>query len=268
MSKIFVIDDSVGACVAIERMLGSQGFDVVWETDAFTALQTVEKHSPDLVICDLVLPDISGYEVCRSLRSNPLLNSVPVVLISGDVDDDVRRRTRECDAAGIIAKPFTPALLIEKVEATLGAVSPLPDVEEVLSEVPFALQSRLTAELDAFGALDCQLVSVVDGEGRVVAAYGRASSDSLRPALKRELATLCKLVDLVSEGKDEIGEALLTLESDSGLRLVDALGGGYLLVVISASPGALGLARFLTKKAHPSLAAVLRSDLGDAQVVQ
>jgi len=249
-------------------MLGSQGFDVVWETDAFTALQTVEKHLPDLVICDRVLPDITGYEVCQSLRGNPLLDSVPVVLISGDVDDDVRRRTRECDAAGILAKPFTPALLIEKVEAILGAVKPLPTMEAI-GGVPFALRSHVSAELDAFGVVDCQLACVVDGEGRMIAACGSANTESVRPALKRELVTLCKLLDLASEGKGgEIGGARLTVELDSGFHVVDGLEGGYLLVVISASPSELGLVRFLAKKAHQSLAAALRSELGDVQVAR
>ncbi len=260
MSKVFVIDDSVSACVAIERMLGSQGFDVVWEMDAITALRTVEKYLPDLVICDLVLPDISGFEVCQSLRSNPLLDSVPVLLISGDVDDDVRRRADECDAAGIIEKPFTAALLIETVQATLGAVEPTPE-EEPSDRAHLALRQQVATELDALGFLDYQFACVLDDKGRLVAVSGLMSPEALAPDTSRELTSLSRLAwQAMGGSRDGTGPMRLTLETDSGVRLVDDLGPGYLLVVSLPNSGSLGLTRFMMRKVGRRLSTILKND--------
>ncbi len=260
LSKVFVIDDSVSVCVAVERMLGSQGFDVVWERDAITALQTVEKHLPDLVICDLVLPDISGYEVCQSLRGNPLLDNVPVLLISGNVDDAVRRRAKECDAAGVIAKPFTAELLVETVQATLGAVEPVLD-EASWGGTPLVLRQQLTAELNFLSSLDYQFACVLDDEGRLVVATGRANPGTLPPTFRRELVNLGQLAMLAMGGPHGgKGGFRLTLETESGVRLVDDLGGGYLLTVALATSGSLGLTRFLMGKVGRSLAKILKTD--------
>ena len=257
MSKIFVIDDSVGACVAIERMLAGQGFDVVWEVDAFTALQTVEKHLPDLVICDLMLPEISGFEICTSLRHNPLLDNVPVLLISGDVDDQARQRARECDAAGIIAKPFTSTQLVEEIQATLGAVEPVPD-DEAADRVSLAVRHRLTAEFETLRGLGYQFACILDGEGHVLAGSGGANPANQAYGLNRELSTLSQLVGFAADGSDgEIGNLRLTLETSSGVRLVDSLSTGDLLILGLADSGSLGFARLLMKKVRRPLSTIL-----------
>ncbi len=259
MSKVFVIDDSVSACVAIERMLADQGFDVVWEVDAVTALQTVEKHLPDLVICDLILPDISGFEICTSLRSNPLLDKVPVLLISGDVDDTVRQQARECDAAGVIAKPFTAARLLDEIQSTLGAVEPTTD-QGAADRASMAIRERLAAELETLRGLTCQIACILNSEGHVLAGSGGGSSGELAPKLRRELSILSQLVDQATEGSDEDGKLRLTLETSYGVRLVDSLCTGYLLIVGLADSGSLGFARLLMKKAGRPLAMILSSD--------
>lgn len=256
MSKVFVIDDSVSVCVAIERMLGEHGFDVVWERDAVTALSTVEKHVPDLIICDLVLPEIDGYEICRSLRANPLLGRVPVVLISGAVDEDVRMRARDADAAAIIAKPFTADRLVDTVQSVLSALEPSMFHGGPRAR-PTLLYERMAAELERFAVLGCRYCCVLDTDAEVVAATGAAKPGVIGTDTARELRGLAALV---ADADSESGDApltRLTLEREGGVLIVDPLDKGYLLVVSLADARLLGKARFVTRRLRSWLTRLL-----------
>ena len=263
MSKIFVIDDSVGACVAIERMLTPQGFDVVWEKDAVTALRTIERHAPDLVICDIVLPEIDGFELCQSLRSNPLLDRVPVVLISGEVSDKTRERARACDAAAIVEKPFDVTTLVETVRNTLdGVVAASSDALEPTDEdmVPEALRQRLISELDGFAEIRCRLTCIANAEGSVIACNNPDSS-ALPPKAQRDLRSLCRLAtDALHNMREGSRSLRLTVELEDRVRLVEALEGGWLLVIEVEDLSNLGKARFLMRRLRPRLVSMLHAD--------
>lgn len=257
MSKVLVIDDSISACLAIERMLGSQGFDVVWELDAITALSAVEKHLPDLVICDLMLPDISGFDICNSLRKNPLLSSMPVLLISGNVNDEVRLQARECGAAGIVAKPFTPKFLLDEIQAILTPIDPAP-AKEATPSAPTGMWQPVASELEAFRALDSRLTCILDMDGGLVSAEGWSREDSLTLALQREVSALKKLAAFAADETEATGQGtLLTFETHTGVRMIESLGGGHQLILILRDSGALGLARCLMKKKREPLKRII-----------
>lgn len=258
MAKIFVIDDSVGACVAIERMLTPQGFDVVWEKDAVTALRTVERHAPDLVISDVILPEIDGFELCQSMRSNPLLDRVPVILISGEVNDEIRARAREYGAATIIPKPFDATVLVDAVRETLDRVEAHPAVtrDEPLTT---GLRQRLAGELDVFTALRCRFSCIADAEGHVIAAGNPDPSTLMRPSAQRALQNICRLaVDARNAASQPEGPLRLTLELDDGIRIVEMLEGGQLLVVELEDVSVLGKSRYLMRRLRTRLSGILR----------
>lgn len=124
MPKVYVIDDSLSVCFAIERKLGSFGLEVVSEQSGEAALDNLESIAPDLVLCDLVLPDVEGFQICGFIKGHPVLSSTPIIIISGIVDEETRARAHRIGAVGVLKKPFATEELVEMVEKVLG-IGPL-----------------------------------------------------------------------------------------------------------------------------------------------
>jgi len=118
--RVLVVDDSLSVRRAIERMLSPRGLTVVPATGGGEAIEWLAQERPDLVICDVMLPAVDGYEVCRFVRSEADLAGVPVLLISGAGSAEVEVRAAEAGAAGVLTKPFTAGSLVARVEDLVG----------------------------------------------------------------------------------------------------------------------------------------------------
>lgn len=254
MNKIFVVDDSIGACIAIERILGSRGFDVVWERLGETGLMTIEKHAPDLVLCDLVMPDIDGYEFCRSVKENPLLDGIPVILMSGIVDDEVRRQAGEIGVDAVVAKPFTPFQLLSVVEGVLdggaqSAESPTAagaDAEAGGDPVARKEWDPMLETLAAEPAL--RFAYVLDGTGRVVAVYRRKAEDAV--ASGQELFHFAQGAVALTQRLGQEALQAVTIEAESEILMLRPLARGHLLVGALDNRCILGKARYLLSRVN------------------
>ena len=119
MAKVIVIDDSLSVCFAIERMLRSRGMEVISHRSGEAALENLEPEQPDLVLCDLVLPDIEGFQICTFIKQSPVLNNVPVIVISGIVDEEIRAQAKDVGAEAVLKKPFASDEMLTLVEDIL-----------------------------------------------------------------------------------------------------------------------------------------------------
>ena len=119
-ATVVVVDDSVSVCRAIERMLAPRGHRVVALYSGEEALAALADERPDLVVCDVVLPDVEGLAICRFVRESPALAGTGVLLISGLVTEEVRRQAREAGADGLLSKPFRGDALLAEVDALLA----------------------------------------------------------------------------------------------------------------------------------------------------
>lgn len=150
VATVVVVDDSVSVCRAIERMLAPRGHRVVALYSGEEALAALADERPDLVVCDVVLPDIEGMAICRFVRESPALAGTAVLLISGLVTDEVRRQARQAGADGLLSKPFRGDALLAEVDTllarTLGpaAAGPRPVREERPAPAVLAELERLT----------------------------------------------------------------------------------------------------------------------------
>jgi CheY-like chemotaxis protein/predicted regulator of Ras-like GTPase activity (Roadblock/LC7/MglB family) len=156
VAKVFVVDDSVSVRKAVERLLAPRGMTVTSCASGNEALARLPGEAPDLVICDLVLPDLDGYEVCRWLRQVPALAATPVLFISGIVDADVASRVAALGVEGVLKKPFSGEDLAATVERILAAsrlAAPAPDssASPAAATVPPAGADASTAESAAAG---------------------------------------------------------------------------------------------------------------------
>jgi two-component system phosphate regulon response regulator PhoB len=117
--RILVVDDEKDIVRVLEFALKQAGFDVVTAGDAAQALTRVRETQPDLVILDLMLPDLSGTEVCRQLKSTARTASLPVIMLTARGDEVDRVVGFELGADDYITKPFSVREVVLRVKAIL-----------------------------------------------------------------------------------------------------------------------------------------------------
>ncbi len=117
--RILVIDDAEATLRLLQVALGREGYEVVTKLDGESGLASSFEHTPDLIILDIALPDIDGWEVLARLRDNEQTADVPVMMMSAHDSDDIRGRTNLTDASDFVAKPFAPEHLRRRIRRIL-----------------------------------------------------------------------------------------------------------------------------------------------------
>ncbi|HDQ73352.1 MAG TPA: response regulator [Chloroflexi bacterium] len=117
-SVILVIDDEVAICQGLMDLLAAEGYRSVGAYTGVEALQKAESLIPDLVLLDVMLPDMTGFEVCQALRASPLLAEVPIILVTSLGDRRSRLQGFEAGADDFISKPIDQAELLARVRTT------------------------------------------------------------------------------------------------------------------------------------------------------
>lgn len=120
MPRILVAEDEKDIRELIAFTLRFAGFDVLVATNGVEAVEVAEAEKPDLVILDVRMPRMSGYEACRRLKENPQTASLPVVFLSAKGQDSEIRQGLESGAEEYILKPFAPDELIQQVRDILN----------------------------------------------------------------------------------------------------------------------------------------------------
>ena len=119
MSTILIVDDEADLASLVEFNLKQAGLDTAVALTGEQALQLADRVKPDLVLLDLMLPDISGRDVCRRLRTNPKTGEVPIVMLTARGEEADRVQGFEVGADDYVTKPFSPRELVLRVKAIL-----------------------------------------------------------------------------------------------------------------------------------------------------
>jgi twitching motility two-component system response regulator PilH len=119
MSKVLVVEDSAPQREMISEMLQKSGLNVAIAADGVEAMEQLGTIQPDLVVLDIVMPRMNGYEVCRQIKSDPKTQNLPVVICSSKSEDFDRYWGMKQGADAYIAKPFQPKELIGTVKQLL-----------------------------------------------------------------------------------------------------------------------------------------------------
>ena len=118
--RVLVVDDEVYILHILDFILGAEGYDVVTATNGEQALQKVREEKPDLVILDIMMPKLDGYETCRMIKNDAATKQIPVILLKAKGREVDQKLGREVGASDYITKPFSPNKLIDRVQAILG----------------------------------------------------------------------------------------------------------------------------------------------------
>jgi PAS domain S-box-containing protein len=119
-TKILVVDDNPATLYTTGRVLKNEGFEVLKASTGREAVSLASRISPDLIVLDVNLPDINGFEVCREVRSNPLTQRTPIVHLSATfVKDEYKVEGFEAGADAYLTHPVDPPVLVANVKAFL-----------------------------------------------------------------------------------------------------------------------------------------------------
>lgn len=119
MSTVLVVEDSPAQREMITDLLRDSGLEVAVATDGVEAWDQIQSHRPDLVVLDIVMPRMNGYELCRRLKNNPTTQGVPVVMCSSKGEEFDRYWGMRQGADAYISKPFQPTELVGTVKQLL-----------------------------------------------------------------------------------------------------------------------------------------------------
>ncbi|WP_320152116.1 HD domain-containing phosphohydrolase [uncultured Tolumonas sp.] len=119
--KILLVDDEPNNLQLLRQILRTS-YQLIFAHNGQSALAAVAAHHPDLILLDVMMPDLDGYEVCRRLKADPLTHDIPVIFVTamGDVDDEAAGF--DVGAVDYIHKPVSPAIVIRRVQTHLSLV--------------------------------------------------------------------------------------------------------------------------------------------------
>jgi CheY-like chemotaxis protein/predicted regulator of Ras-like GTPase activity (Roadblock/LC7/MglB family) len=288
MPKVLVVDDSLSVRKVVQRALESKRIEVLSAASGSEALEQVARETPDLIVCDVIMPDMDGYQICDFIKKHPTLGHTPVLLISGIVNSTVLERAAKVRSDDVMRKPFAADELLHRIESLLpasrrpapsgapapavvsapsvSAAAPTPD-RRTASEPewpapvakPVAVVAPVVESVPDLKALlagvaelaGVSLTALIDREGALMEVAG-----GLLPEAELAGALAACLV----ESTDGVGRALtqgslqsLILEYDAGVVLLNAVGAGAMLAVVLGDPAVLGKVRYHVKKALPDL---------------
>ncbi|MBW2477607.1 MAG: response regulator [Deltaproteobacteria bacterium] len=114
--KVLIVEDEESLLKLESILLTSKGYDVTGVPDGQSALDLIETMKPDLVLLDIMLPEIDGFEVCRRIKSNEATKHIPVIMLTAKKSREDMARGEQVGADWYITKPFKSAMVIETIQ--------------------------------------------------------------------------------------------------------------------------------------------------------
>lgn len=120
MTRILAVDDEPHILKLVTFSLKSHGYEVVEATDGMSAVEMAESEQPDLILMDVMMPLLTGYDACERIKANPKTSHIPVVMLSAKSQVAEQQEGIERGALCYITKPFTPRELVDRVDEIVG----------------------------------------------------------------------------------------------------------------------------------------------------
>jgi two-component system, OmpR family, alkaline phosphatase synthesis response regulator PhoP len=117
--KILIIEDEIALVKILTLRLEANGYQVIFAIDGQKGLNLAREEKPDLIILDIMLPTMDGYQICRLLKYDGRFNQIPVIMVTAKGMDEDKKTGEQVGADAYFVKPFEPAELLEKIKELL-----------------------------------------------------------------------------------------------------------------------------------------------------
>jgi len=207
MAKVLIVDDEP-VILSLTAQILAQKFDVVTATSGEDALKLYGREKPDLILTDLLMPEMSGFELYEILKQNYAI-SIPVVFMTGKDGDDIEAKGFASGAADFIRKPFLPEVLLQRIENILNTVDKIKDLtEEACTDrlTGFLNKGAVTDKLSDICKMNVGILMVIDLDSfkLVNDLYGHEAGDSILKAFADILRSTTRSSDILGRiGGDE-----------------------------------------------------------------
>ena len=131
MKKILVVDDQPDNVFVLQDRLQREGFDVITAYDGPACIELAEEKLPDLILLDVMMPGMSGFEVCKKLTTNQITEKIPIILVTALTDAEDLKEGLQVGAFDYIKKPFNRVELIARIKSALS----FSESQKVLLEI-------------------------------------------------------------------------------------------------------------------------------------
>lgn len=141
-SKILIADDNIQNCELLDAYLGGEGYHIDIVNDGQQTLDFVAKSQPDLILLDIMMPKMSGYEVCQRLKSDPKTKNIPVLMVTALAEMGDIERAVQAGAADFLTKPVNKLELTTRVRSLLQIRHLTNEVDRLLEYLDSVERSR------------------------------------------------------------------------------------------------------------------------------
>lgn len=133
-TKVFLVEDEQSIITLVEYNLKKEGFKVAFSSNGEEALKEIKSHEPDIVLLDWMLPDLSGIDVCKSLKKDTKFRDIPIIMLTAKGEEEDKVSALNAGADDYITKPFGHAELIARINALLRRSKPRVAEDKVTYE--------------------------------------------------------------------------------------------------------------------------------------
>jgi DNA-binding response OmpR family regulator len=144
MTRILIVDDTPKNVKLLADVLSVKGYEVETAASGKEALEKVNNVTPDLVLLDVVMPNMTGYEVCRQIRANPQTEMLPVVMVTALDPGEERVKGIEAGCDDFLSKPINQPELLARVRSLLRIKS----LRDQLEESNLTLEARVREQVE------------------------------------------------------------------------------------------------------------------------
>jgi CheY-like chemotaxis protein/MinD-like ATPase involved in chromosome partitioning or flagellar assembly len=218
--KILIVDDDLDSLKLIGLMLQRQGYEVVAANAGMQALAKAASDHPNLIILDIMMPDMDGYEVCRRLRANAETRSIPIIMFTAKTLVDDKVAGFEAGADDYLTKPTHPAELASRVKNVLARTATQPKNKEVARGTAIGIIGVKGGVGTSTVALNLTAALHARGENPLLADF-RLGAGSIGPMLG--LNQITGMANVLNKPVTEIRSGLIEREvvlHQSGLRVL------------------------------------------------
>jgi putative two-component system response regulator len=177
--KVLVVDDLSYSRRALRAICQSAGWEVAVAEDGQAALELARAEPPDLIITDILMPKLDGFQLCRAIKTDPALERIPIIFYTGSYTEPADREFGHAlGAAAYLLKPLEPAELLAEVGRVMGGPAPVMRQRHLGETWAAAYADRLAHKLqDKVSELNRALIALDDTYTGTVAAFNLALSE-------------------------------------------------------------------------------------------